>query len=71
MRKPGKSTDKTSRENAMMTSEPKFQEHKKLKPANNKIQSYTIPNVNHQTNRSEKVKKMNKICFANISTNRY
>ena len=30
VRKPGKSTDKTSRQNMTMTSEPKFQEHKKL-----------------------------------------
>lgn len=45
-----KEHDKTSRQNVMMTSEPEFQEHKKLKPANNKIQSHTIPNVSHQTN---------------------
>ena len=30
VRKPGKNTDKTSRQNMTMTSEPKFQEHKKL-----------------------------------------
>ena len=53
-----------------MTQEPKSQEHKRLQPANNKIQPDTDQKARYQTYWLGNVTEMNKICFANTSKNR-